>query len=299
MIEPRHATFQSRHATSPDGLRIGYQVTEAPFAGAPAVVLAGRLGGQPRAWQAQVAYLGDRFRFVSWTYRGTLRSAEPKPASPESYATARQLADLQAVLAAESIGELALVGWGTGARVALAAWRAMAPRIRCLVLINPLGPSLPPGFVLPRIAAWAAAWVGGRGRGQNLAVAAARAAGRDVALAAWLVRIGAISPRLDPAALEVLRAEIAEVDPVVLLRTAHALSLDGEPQSLGAVNAPALLLAGGRDPIAPAAVAQQLARSLPRAQIVVVPRAQHHLCLEYPDLVNLEIERFFSHVGLC
>ena len=70
-------------------------------------------------------------------------------------------------------------------------------------------------------------------------------------------------------------------------------------RSLDGVRAPTLVVTGERDWLAPAAVMQQIARHLPRSEILVVPGAHHLVFAEYPDLVNLRLERFFEDVGWC
>jgi len=62
--------IDTRRLRSFDGTEIAYHVTEAPFLDAPWVILANGLGANLLAWRGQIEYLRDRYRFVTWDYRG-------------------------------------------------------------------------------------------------------------------------------------------------------------------------------------------------------------------------------------
>jgi pimeloyl-ACP methyl ester carboxylesterase len=51
---------------------------------------------------------------------------------------------------------------------------------------------------------------------------------------------------------------------------------------------------GGRDPLFPPRVAEELCARLPRAELYVVPRATHYAPVEFPELVNARIDRFLE-----
>jgi pimeloyl-ACP methyl ester carboxylesterase len=61
---------------------------------------------------------------------------------------------------------------------------------------------------------------------------------------------------------------------------------------LGAVRAPALVLAGRCDPQLPPDCAQELARGLPNAHLVVFARSGHYPFVEEPDAFWASIDRF-------
>ncbi|HMR77624.1 MAG TPA: alpha/beta hydrolase, partial [Polyangiaceae bacterium] len=50
-----------------DGATIAFYDTEGA---GPPILLANGLGGPLRAWKPQIDYLGDRYRIISWDYRG-------------------------------------------------------------------------------------------------------------------------------------------------------------------------------------------------------------------------------------
>ena len=55
---------------------------------------------------------------------------------------------------------------------------------------------------------------------------------------------------------------------------------------------PALVCHGANDQLIPVAVAQEMAASIPNAQLNIIPRAGHLLNLEQPALFNQAIADF-------
>ena len=94
-------------------------------------------------------------------------------------------------------------------------------------------------------------------------------------------------------------AGLAELDAASYIETLCALTGHDATAVLASIDAPVLVLAGGRDPFAPATLSHQLARQLPCSEVLIVPPGHHFLFLEFPDLVNLRLERFFHDIGLC
>jgi pimeloyl-ACP methyl ester carboxylesterase len=75
----------------------------------------------------------------------------------------------------------------------------------------------------------------------------------------------------------------------------RALDLRGR---LGGLHAPALVVAGGEDRLTPAWLAEELARELSMAQMVVVPGARHMPMLDADGTVNLLIAAFLARLEL-
>src|SRR4051812_40134714 len=104
MLPPRlPMAIDTRKAISLDGTEIAYHVTAAPFPDAPVIVLANGLGGTYPAWRGQIDYLSDRYRFITWDYRGLYASQRPTPDEAASYAIPKHVQDLEAILAAEKV----------------------------------------------------------------------------------------------------------------------------------------------------------------------------------------------------
>jgi len=304
-VEPRSASprLERKHAQSADGTTLAYYVGGAGPE-APALVLAGGLAGHHALWRHQLAYLGDRFRFVTWDYRGLHRSEPPRAAGARFGITA-QLEDLRAVAAAARLERFSLLGWSVGVAIAVEAVHALPGQVEALVAIcGTAGRTLD-------VAIHHARW-GRAGLGESLrrTLRAARRApglwnrasrswvGRR-ALAEALRLLGLLGPTAGDEDLAEIVAGLAEVDVESYAETLYALAEHDATAVLPSIDVPALVLAGGRDPFAPAALAHQLARQLPSSEVLIVRPGHHFLFLEYPELVNLRLERFFHDVGLC
>jgi len=292
--------LHARRTRSADGTSIAYYATTPPFAEAPVLVLAAGLGAHHRAWRPLVAYFADRLRVIAWDYRGLFGSASPIPATVEAYGLPRQLDDLEAVLRAEEVDRMAMLGWSMGVQVALEAYRRAPERIVSLVLINGVAGC-------PRGARGAMRYavrlmgrlVGLSAHGKHAVSWATRTASRRQRVADLLQRTGLMGSSVDPERLAELVGDAAEINVSTFTRTLRAVAEHDASAVLPTVAVPSLILAGDADPLAPPALAQNMARLLPRSEISMVPGGRHHLCLEYPDLVNLRLERFFEETGLC
>jgi len=61
--------------------------------------------------------------------------------------------------------------------------------------------------------------------------------------------------------------------------------VDSRP-SLAEIKVPTLVLVGDQDPVTPPHLAEELARGIPGARLVIVPRCGHGATLEQPEAVN-------------
>ncbi len=185
--------------------------------------------------------------------------------------------------------------------------RLLAPRLRVLAPDLPgFGRSAKPARTLsvPELADRLAAWMDAIGLPRAVLVAnslgcqvAVALAVRRPDLAAGLVLSG---PTMDPAArratAQILRwlrdwpherpslalahlRDFALAGPVRTLRTFRFALADRIETKLPRVRAPALVVRGGRDPIAPQDWAEQAARLLPRGRLAVIPGGPH--CVNY------------------
>src|SRR5688572_5082597 len=121
---------EERRIVSFDGTEIAYHVVGE----GPSILLGNGLGGSWKAWQHQIAFLSDRYRFVSWDYRGLYRSGAP--AEPGSIRVDHHARDAVAILEAENIERTAMFGWSMGVQVALEVFRRVPGKLAALVLIN-------------------------------------------------------------------------------------------------------------------------------------------------------------------
>ncbi|KYF58119.1 alpha/beta hydrolase [Sorangium cellulosum] len=289
--------METRRVASFDGTDIAYRVTPPPFAGAKTVVLVNGLGGSYLAWRAQIEYLSDQYRFITWDYRGTYASKRPSPDVPGAYEVANHVRDLEAVLAAEGIRHGSLMGWSMGVQVALEAFRRLPGFAANLVLLNgtyrrpleTMGPLPGLGRLFPPLVDLAA-------RAHTAATRATRLPVGQPDAVSWLQRMGLLGKALDRKAL----AELLEPGPFdmeAFLRNLRALGTHDAEDVLEQIDVPTLLIAGDRDAFTPRALTQSMARRIAMSEILVVRGGTHTTAVEFPELVSLRIERFFADHG--
>ena len=63
------------------------------------------------------------------------------------------------------------------------------------------------------------------------------------------------------------------------------------------IDVPTLIIAGSRDVFTPRSAAERMARRTRGSEIMLLPGATHYAALEYPEMVNLRLEKFFRERG--
>ena len=265
----------------------------------PWIVLADGIGGGLPVWRAQIDYLRDRYRFLTWDYRGLYASERPRPDAPAPTPSPSHVRDLEAVLAAERVDRAGFVGWSLGVQVVLEALRSrLRDRVRGLVLVNgtwgrPLDSLIPlPGAA--RRPARRSSSSGARSRHRPLVPPAHRPARRGRLVEAPRPR----RPRRRPGHRRRAGAALGQLDLDAFLRNLRAFGAHDAEGVLAAASVPALVVAGDSDPFVPLGVAQQMARRIPDAELLVVRGGAHCAPVEYPELVGLRMERFWRDTAL-
>lgn len=221
----------------------------------------------------------DRFHVIALDQRGHGASAW---ANPPSYATEDFVSDLVAVFDALGWSQAALVGHSMGGHnsIACSAWHP--DRVRALVAVDSR-PAIPP----ERMAAMRDR--GARPMKRHPSVEAAVAAFRllpretaaDPALLAHLARAGIVERdggftfRFDPATYGVRRP------------------VDGWTLA-GQITAPTLLVRGELSPILPKEMAERLEATIPKARVVEIAGAYHHLVLDRPAEFVAVLDEFLT-----
>jgi pimeloyl-ACP methyl ester carboxylesterase len=292
------ATFDPHVVPSLDGTPIAYATAgrwDDPSA--TTLVLANGLGGTGVAWTHQVAHLADRCRFVTWDYRGLFRSGRPR--DPSAFSVDKQVDDLFAVLAELRVERAVLMGWSMGVQVSLEALRRRPSLATGLVLLNgtfgrPFH-TLPGGqiaaHVVPRILKVLRRFHRFSARAMNTVAAWPETIG-------WLKAIGVVGDTLDEQVFADVVAEFSSMDMDAYFRTLHALGEHDAMDVLPTIAVPTLIVAGERDRMTPQKAAKRIASMIPGAEILVVKGGTHYVAIEFPELVNLSIERFLTRHGL-
>lgn len=296
---------KDRQVTTDDGARIAYTFL-GPSHGPVVALASGFLC--PDTWWARLApaLVGEGYRVLLFHYRGVGPSKPPRHAGwhgrghgKEDFSIQRFAEDLQAIVRAEGIPELAVIGHSMGSQVALEAYRLMPDRVRALVSVTgpyaspvrtlwglePLGalayPAVIAAFLLtppPLLrSAWRLAW-------KHL----------PVARAGHL--LGVVAPRCAAEHLDTFIEHGAATDPYVAAATTTAMHVHSAEDLLPEIDAPTLVIVGGKDPFSPPDLGQHMVERIPDARLRTVPLGSHGALLEYPELVNGWVLDFLAEV---
>jgi pimeloyl-ACP methyl ester carboxylesterase len=110
-------------------------------------------------------------------------------------------------------------------------------------------------------------------------------------------RLGFMGSTVDEDLFREMALEFASLDLDIYFRTLSSLGEHDAAHVLETIRAPTLVITGERDAFTPRQLAQQMARRVPNCEILLVRGATHYAAVEYPELVNLRIEKFFREHG--
>lgn len=290
--------FETRRLESHDGTRVAYHQTRTPTPDAPVIVLAGGLGGHSTAWRGPIEHLGDRYRFLTWDYRGLFASERPANDVPSAYAIPAQVKDLFAILAAERIERASLVGWSMGVQVVLEAYRTRPELARNLVLLNgTFGRPLDTLSPLPGVKAVLPSLVDLARRAHGLASQVTRKAALLPEALAALKAMGMMGETLSDETFGELVHAFGALDMEAYFHNLRALGEHDAEGVLETIRVPCLVITGDQDNLTPPPLAQRMARRIPGAELLVVRGATHYTAVEFPELVSLRMEKFFRENG--
>ena len=260
------------------------------------VVIANGLGGPLAAWCHQVDYLRDRYRLVSWDYRGLYASSRPSGAPPRLDVPSH-VADLSCVLDSLEIDRAAFMGWSMGVQVILELYARHPERISHLVLVNGTYGKPLESIAIPLATRVAPAIIRQASRVHTMGSALLRRATGWPETALWLKRLGLVGESTDDELFRDLALDFGSLDLDIYLATLRQIEEHDASHILESVAVPTLVLVGERDIFTAQKVAEQIARRIPDCEMLVIRGATHYAILEQPELVNLRIEKFFREHG--
>ena len=284
--------LQHKRLRSFDGTEIAYQVRGR----GPAVVLANGLGGFYEAYRPVYDALGDDYRVICWDYRGIFRSGEPR--DRKTLAVPYHCDDLEHILDHEGVDRAVFVGWSMGVQVNLEYFRRYGGgRVDGLVAIGGTYGTPFRTVLSSRMIEHAIPLALGALRAQApLANQATRT------LAAWrgliptIKRLGLVSPDLDEALFREVLAGFATVDWRLYGESLSYLGAHDARDVLPRIDVPSLIVAGARDLLVPAFIAEEMHRAIPGSRLVVVEGGTHYMLMEYPALFRDQVLGFLSEV---
>lgn len=283
---------EERRFVSFDGTEIAYQrVGEGP-----PILLCNGLGGSWEAWSHQIHYFRNRYRILSWDYRGLYDSGAPT--SPNALRVVDHARDALCLLEQEGADRAAVVGWSMGVQVGLEMFRAAPEKVASIAMLNGVagrpwdyvfnlslvGRLLPPVLRSLRSA-------------PRAIEALVRQATRLPDPGEWLKRIGLTARTLDAQVVDELVDKLREIDMDAFLRLLERMGEHDGWDLLPLIDVPVLIIAGSRDFLTPRSAAERMARRIRGSEIMIIPGATHYAALEYPEMINLRLEKFLRERG--
>ena len=232
---------------------------------APTVVFLHGFTHTGRSWHPVIAALGERYTSVADDIRGHGDASERVPVSLEAV--------IDDVVAAAGPERYTLVGYSMGGRIALHVALAAGDRVERLVLIGASPGIADEGERSARQRA-----------DEELAGEIERSSIEEFA------RRWAQTPvlaGLPAAALDAAHADRLRSTPAGLARALRGLGTGALPslwERLGELSIPVTLVVGERDSKF-SAIAVEMARGMPEAEVVVAPGAGHAVHLEAPEAI--------------
>lgn len=272
------------HLTADDGVRLLYQEVGA---GLP-IVFVHEFAGDHRAYEPQVRHFARRYRCITYNARGYPPS--DVPADPEAYSQDRARDDIRAVLDALEIDRAHIVGISMGGFATLHFGFAYPARARSLVIAG-CGYGAEPG----KRAQFAAEAETSAQRFETL--------GMDKAAMAYALGPTRVQfQNKDPRGWQEFADQLAEHSTEGAARTMRGVqkrrpSLFDLTAQMAGMTTPSLIMTGDEDwPCLEPALLMK--RTIPSADLVVMPGTGHTLNLEEPASFNAHLDAFFRTVDL-
>jgi len=239
--------------------------------GAPVLVLSHALGLSMAMWDPQVAALSREFRVVRYDHRA--HGGSPVPDGP--YRIEDLGGDLLHLLDKLALERVSFCGLSLGGMVGL--WLAAnAPeRVDRLVVCCTAARMPRPEDYTERAKVV---------RAQGMAAIA------DMVIGRWFTP--AFKARR-PDVIAGIKARLLASPPEGYAATCEALAAMDLRDDLPRIAASTLVIAGGEDQATPPEHAEEIARRIPAAELVVIPDAAHLANIEQPDAVT---DRILDHV---
>ena len=238
----------------------------------PVLVLSHSLGLSTVMWDPIMPRLIERFRILRYDHRG--HGASPSPPGP--YEIGDFGRDLVRLLDRLQLERVSFCGLSLGGMVG--QWLGVhAPeRVERLVLCCTAPRMLKPEDFTARAEAV---------RARGMAPIADQAIGRWFTAEFIARRPEAIAP---------LRAALMSSNVEGYAATCEAIAAMDQREGLPRIKAPTLVLAGSADVVTPPAQAEQMAKAIPGAEVVVLPGAPHIADVEQPDAFSDQVISFLA-----
>jgi len=243
---------EERRFVSFDGTEIAYR---AVGQGRP-ILFCNGLGGGWEAWTHQIQYFRDRYRLLSWDYRGLYGSA--LPANREALCVVDHARDALQLLGEEGADRAAIVGWSMGVQVGLEMFRAAPEQVASLAMINGLaGRPWDHIFNFNLVGRLLPPFLRGLRSMPRVIDAVVRQATRVSDPGEWAKRIGLVANTLDEQVAAEIVAKFRTLDMDTFIRLLERMGEHDGWDLLPLIDVPTLVISGSRDVFTPRSAAER------------------------------------------
>lgn len=284
--------WERRRAQLDDGTELEYV---ALGRGMP-VLLVNGLGGPRDVWSDLVRQQSDRYRFLTWNYRGLWR--EPGGTVAHARGVVEHARDALSVLDAEGVGRGCLVGWSMGVQTALELFSFAPDRVSAMVLISGgARVTWADGKAGPIFARLVALALRVLRRSPRLVAELLRRGLQSPEAYPWARRLGFIGEQVSAEEFGAIAAGALQLNVPQYVDTLELLAHYDGRGVLPLVDVPTLVIAGDRDPFTARREVERLVNDIPAAEYLPLPGATHYALLDEAERVNLRIEKFWNEHG--
>jgi len=222
--------------------------------------------GNRRNWAAQIEFFSRRFKAAAWDARGYGESDDYEGALQFDYLTG----DVMRVAEHFKAQKLHLVGLSMGGRIARNVALRAPERLHSLVLIssNPGFDAMSPESVKRFVTE------------------------RRTRTPQTLAKL--LGSRASRAAYDELLDSVARIHDASYQKTLEASVAQDRAAPIEQIRVPTLVIAGEEDTVYPPELAEQMARRIPGAELLMLERTGHLANLEQPDRFNKAVFDFVS-----
>ena len=289
---------KDRSVQSDDGATITYTFL-GPEDGPVVALCSGFLCPDTWWYYLAPALAGAGYRVLVFHYRGIATSTLPPDSGPDAFTVDRYAADLRAIVNAEGLEDIAIIGHSMGVQVMLEAYRLL--RRRTLAVVALTGPYASPVRTLygrrEMIAVYEIARLLFRVTFPPLLRAGWRTAWTRLPFLGIGRAVRAFSAETSDAIVASYVAHAAGFDPQLVLRIAEGMHAHDAMDLLPEIDVPALIVVGGKDPFSPRHLGEDMVAQMPDAVLRTVPDGTHGTILEYPAVVNGYVLEFLREVA--
>jgi pimeloyl-ACP methyl ester carboxylesterase len=254
------------------------------------LLVANGIGANLAVWRRTLYDLAAERAIVTWDHRGLFDS---KPPASDRLDAAAHAEDAIAAADHAGLDRFALVSWSSGGPIALQVANRHPDRVAALVLVN-AGYGHPAARLLRHLELTSALpMLAGVAKHFSTRLQGPfRSFVSRPTIAGVVRQSGLVGPTADiPAVVDFLQG-MASCDLRHLLEIYEEVVGDNNARLLAGVQAPALIVAGSKDPFTSSAMTEEMERAIPDARLEVYEKATHYLPMEHPVRLREDLKEF-------